>query len=55
VLNNWRVVDYLDLIYLNDVELKDIYAVYPDLHLEIDNGGQLKKANIYDKRAACCK
>ncbi len=53
-LNNSRFCDYLHRIYPNEIEVKDISdtqrsASYLDPHLEIDNGGSLKR-NLYDKR-----
>ena len=39
-LNNSGFGDYLHLIYLNELEVKDIAdTAYPDLHLEIHKGG----------------
>ena len=40
-------MDYLHLIYLNELEVKDTtdtqkFAPYLDLHIEIDNEGKLK-------------
>jgi len=45
-----RFGDYLHHIYPNELEVKDTTdtqksASYLDLHLEIDNGGRLKKQN----------
>ena len=53
-LNNERFGDYLHLIYPSELEVKDTTdtpksASYLDLHLEIDDRGQLK-TKLYDKR-----
>ena len=51
-LNNSRFGDFVDRIYLIELEIKDTTETdrsYLDLHLEIDNEGRLK-TNLYDKR-----
>jgi hypothetical protein len=49
MLRNVRFGDYLDLIYSNELEVKDTTDTqnsvsYRDFHLEISNGGRFKKA-----------
>jgi hypothetical protein len=53
-LKNVRFGDYLDLIYSNELEVKDITDTqnsvsYRDIHLEINNGRRLK-TTLYNKR-----
>jgi hypothetical protein len=53
-LKNVRFGDYLDLIYSNELEVKDITDTqnsvsYRDIHLEINNGRRLK-TKLYNKR-----
>ena len=53
-LNNSRFIDYVHLIYPNELEIKDTTdteksASYLDLFLYIDNGGRLN-SKLYDKR-----
>ena len=53
-LNNSKFGDYVERIYLIELEIKDNTdtvksASYLDLHLEIDNEGRLK-TKLYDKR-----
>ena len=53
-LNNSRFGDFVDRIYLIELEIKDTTdtdrsASYLDLHLEIDNEGRLR-TKFYDKR-----
>jgi len=53
-LNNSRFGDFVDCIYLIELEIKDTTdtdrsASYLDLHLEIDNEGRLR-TKLYDKR-----
>ena len=53
-LNNSKFGDFLGRIYPNELEIKDTTntpksASYLDLHLEIDNEGNLK-SKLYDKR-----
>ena len=53
-LNNSRFGDFVDRIYLIELEIKDTtdtdrYVSYLDLHLEIDNEGRLR-TKLYDKR-----
>ena len=55
-LNNSKVGDFLDQIYPNELEIKDITgtarsASYLDLHLEIDSESRLR-TKCYDKRRA---
>ena len=52
-LNNSQFHDYMQLIYPNELEVKDTTdtlksASYLDLYLEINNGGRLK-TKLYDK------
>jgi hypothetical protein len=52
-INNYRLGDFVDRIYLIELEIKDTTdtdrsASYLDLHLEIDSGGQLR-TKLYDK------
>jgi hypothetical protein len=53
-LKNVRFGDYLDLIYSNELEVKDTTDTqnsvsYRDIHLEISNGRRLK-TKLYNKR-----
>ena len=53
-INNYRLGDFVDRIYLIELEIKDTTdtdrsASYLDLHLEIDSWGQLR-TKLYDKR-----
>jgi hypothetical protein len=53
-LNNSRICDFVDRIYLIEVEIKDTTdtdrsASYLDLHLKIDSEGRLR-TKLYDKR-----
>ena len=53
-LNNSRFGDFVDHIYLIELEIKDTTytdrsASYLDLHLEIDSEGRLR-TKLYDKR-----
>jgi len=53
-LNNSRFIDFVDRIYPIKLEIKDTtdtdrYALYLDLHLEIDSEGWLR-TKFYDKR-----
>ena len=50
-LNNSRFGDFVDRIYLIELEIKDTHrsASYLDLHLEIDSAGRLRTKH-YDKR-----
>ena len=53
-LNNFKLGDFVDRIYLIEHDIKDTTyttrsASYLDLHLEIDIEGRLR-TNIYDKR-----
>ena len=53
-LNNSKFGDYVERIYPIEIDIKDTTdtvkpASYLDLHLEIDNEGQLK-TKLYDKR-----
>jgi hypothetical protein len=53
-LNNSRFGDFVDRIYLIELEIKDTThtytsASYLDLHLEIDSEGRLR-TKLYDKR-----
>ena len=53
-LNNSQFHDYMQLIYPNELEVKDTtdtqrYASYLDIHLDIDNRRRLK-TNLYEKR-----
>jgi hypothetical protein len=53
-LKNVRFGDYLDLIYSNELEVKDTTDTqnsvsYRDIHLEINNGRRLK-TKLYNKR-----
>ena len=53
-LNNSRFGDFVDRIYLIELEIKDTtdtdrYVSYLDLHLEIDSEGRLR-TKLYDKR-----
>jgi hypothetical protein len=49
-LNNSRFGDFVDRIYLIELEIKDTdrSASYLDLHLEVDCEGQLR-TKLYDK------
>ena len=53
-LNNSRFADYVNVIYPNELEIKDTTdspksACYLDLHLEIDSRGELT-TKLFDKR-----
>jgi hypothetical protein len=53
-LNNSRFGDFVDPIYLIELEIKDTTDTdrsvsYLDLHIEIDNEGRLR-TKLYDKR-----
>jgi hypothetical protein len=52
-LNNSKFDDYVDRIYLTELETKDTTdtdrsASYPDLHLKIESEGRLT-TKLYDK------
>ena len=52
-LNNSKFGDYVDRIYLRELEIKDIpetdrFALYHDLHVDIDSEDRLR--NLCDKR-----
>ena len=52
-LNNSKFGDYVNRIYLQELEIKDIpdtdrFVLYLDLHVDIDSEGWLKK--LCDKR-----
>jgi hypothetical protein len=51
-LNNSKFGDYVDRIYLQELEIKDIpdtdrFVLYLDLHVDIDSEGPLVFSNVY--------
>ena len=48
-LNNSKFGDYVDRIYLQELEIKDVrdtdrFVLYLDLHVDIDSEGRLKNS-----------